>query len=199
MLAAAADSGTSSPRLRATRTPLLPNAVLAVIIVVICEVMFFGGLVSAYVIGEGASARGWPPPNEPRLPVEATAVNSLGLLLSGLALWLAGRAAQKHPGRARMAFLLSLALGATFVIVQGSEWVRLVANGLTLTLSPHAAFFYLIVGAHASHAVVALGFLGWAFWRLRAGLLDGSAFLAVRIFWYFVVGLWPVLYWLVYL
>ena len=29
--------------------------------------------------------------------------------------------------------------------------------------------------------------------------LSDSAFLAIQIFWYFVVGLWPVLYWRVYL
>src|SRR5688572_31524505 len=36
----------------------------------------------------------------------------------------------------------SLILGATFVALQGAEWVALLAQGLTLTSSSHGAFFY---------------------------------------------------------
>jgi hypothetical protein len=39
----------------------------------------------------------------------------------------------------------------------------------------------------------------YAWWRLRRGQLSDAAFLAIQIFWYFVVGLWPILYWRVYL
>ena len=48
-------------------------------------------------------------------------------------------------------------LGAFFVLFQGVEWVALLREGLTLTSSTHGAFFYLIIGTHALHAVVALG------------------------------------------
>ena len=68
-----------------------------------------------------------------------------------------------------------------------------------MTSGSHGAFFYLIVGVHAIHAVVALGMLGWAWFKLRAGELVDSQFWTVQVFWYFVVGLWPVLYMKVYL
>jgi cytochrome c oxidase subunit III len=74
----------------------------------------------------------------------------------------------------------------------------LIRQGLTLTSSNHGSFFYLIVGMHGAHVVAGLLFLSWAWWRLRGGFLSSSAFGAVQVFWFFVVGLWPVLYLLVY-
>ena len=65
--------------------------------------------------------------------------------------------------------------------------------------STYGAFFYVIVGAHALHAIPALLALVVMLLRLRAGSLTAEAFAASRIFWYFVVLVWPVLYWKVYL
>ena len=91
------------------------------------------------------------------------------------------------------------ALGAFFVVFQGFEWIALIREGLTLTSSNHGSFFYLIVGMHGVHAVAGLVVLTTVWSRLVGGRLSGSAFAAARVFWYFVVGLWPVLYWRVYL
>ena len=68
-----------------------------------------------------------------------------------------------------------------------------------MTTSTHAGFFYLIIGAHALHAIAGLSVLGWAYTRLLRGELLRSQLLTVEIFWYFVVALWPILYWRVYL
>jgi heme/copper-type cytochrome/quinol oxidase subunit 3 len=82
---------------------------------------------------------------------------------------------------------------------QGYEWVRLIGFGLTMTSSTYGAFFYLIVGAHALHAIAALLALGYCNLRLARHDLTRTVFSATQIFWYFVVMLWPVLYVLVYL
>ena len=94
---------------------------------------------------------------------------------------------------------LALGLGAFFVCFQGYEWVRLIGQGLTLTSSTHGGFFYLIIGMHALHAVAALIVLGMNWLRMHRGILAQSTFAAGQAFWYFVVGVWPVLYWRVYL
>jgi heme/copper-type cytochrome/quinol oxidase subunit 3 len=91
-----------------------------------------------------------------------------------------------------------MALGAFFVIFQGSEWVALLRDGLTLTSSTQGSFFYLIVGMHGLHAIVALGIIAYAWFRLRRGWLSSSLLGGAEVFWYFVVGLWPILYWVVY-
>ena len=92
----------------------------------------------------------------------------------------------------------SILLGVAFVAIQGVEWARMLAQGLTLTSSLIGGFFYVIVGAHALHAVVAIAFLALAWRSLRAGRLSPSVFGATRVFWYFVVLLWPVIYLKVY-
>jgi heme/copper-type cytochrome/quinol oxidase subunit 3 len=67
-----------------------------------------------------------------------------------------------------------------------------------MTSSTHGAFFYLIIGLHGMHALAALAVLTWAYARLRTDSLLAGQLAAAEIFWYFVVGLWPVLYWRVY-
>mgnify|MGYP002842460288 CR=1 FL=1 len=65
--------------------------------------------------------------------------------------------------------------------------------------STYGSLFYLIIGAHALHVMIALGVLLFVYTRLKQGRLTNGAFGAARVFWHFVVGLWPVLYILVYL
>jgi len=180
--------------------PPIRTAVAGMLIFVGTEVMFFAGLISAFVIAR-SHATGWPPLGQPRLPVLATTLNTLVLLASGAALAAAARAAATPFGRHRTLRRLGLAvaLGTLFVAVQGVEWTRLLAYGLTMRSSQYGSFFYLIVGMHAAHAVAAITALLSARWRLARGTLSADAFAAVRVFWYFVVGVWPVLYVVVYL
>jgi heme/copper-type cytochrome/quinol oxidase subunit 3 len=179
-------------------TALVPNGVMGMLIFVISECMLFAGLISAFTIIR-SSALVWPPPDQPRLPVAETAFNTAALLASGVCLYLAGRGLARSRERARLPLLAAMLLGAFFVLFQGAEWVRLIADGLTLTSSTLGSFFYLIVGLHALHAVVALGLLGYTWLRLQRGWLAQSQLATAQVFWYFVVGLWPVLYGVVYL
>jgi len=174
------------------------SQVLGVVILVATEIMFFAGLVSAFLIGR-AGARVWPPPDQPRLPVEATALNTAVLLASGILLYLAGRRSEAWSRRLHTLLPWAAALGALFVALQGVEWVRLVRFGLTMTSSTYGGFFYVVVGAHALHVLAGLLALLWVTRVLYRGQPGWETFRAVRIFWYFVVGLWPILYGLVYL
>jgi cytochrome c oxidase subunit 3 len=179
--------------------PLVPNAVLGVLIFIFTEAMLFAGLISAHSITKASSAVGWPPPGQPRLPVEDTAVNTAALLLSGLVVFVAQRRFRRDRAGAFLPLVAGIALGTFFVGFQGVEWVGLIREGLTLTSSAHGAFFYLIVGVHAVHALAALLALGWAALKLRRAVLAPSALAATALFWYFVVGVWPIIYLRVYL
>ena len=95
--------------------------------------------------------------------------------------------------------LASLVLGGLFVSLQGVEWVRLIAQGLTLTSSTLGGFFYLIIGTHGLHALAAILGMVWATRRLLRAELTIGQLQTVAVLWYFVVGIWPFLYWKVYL
>ena len=55
------------------QAPIVQSSVMGMLIFVVVEVMFFAGLISAFTIVR-AGAAVWPPRDQPRLPLEATAV-----------------------------------------------------------------------------------------------------------------------------
>mgnify|MGYP001267885213 FL=1 len=196
-----AESATPLAGLRQAKPkPAIPSGVLGVLIFIFTEIMFFSGLISAHTIVKSqAAGQMWPPYGQPRLPVGETALNSLALLVSGVVLVFTWFAFKRDPERARIPLLLSIVLGSVFVGFQGVEWVALLSEGLTMQSSAYGGFFYLIVGSHAIHAVGALIALIWAYDRSSKGLLTSTQLGTVSAFWYFVVLVWPVLYWQVYL
>lgn len=183
------------------RRRLASNGSLGMALFVFAEVMLFAGFISAYTIVQGSAMPGmWPPPDQPRLPVARTALNTAALLASGVLLFVGGRRHRRIGAAAAQPWMLgALALGAGFVAAQGFEWVALLRHGLTLTSSQLGSFFYVIIGTHALHAVAAILALAWGVVAMRARRLTESALGAIELFWYFVVLVWPLLYWKVYL
>lgn len=182
------------------REKLVSNGVFGMMLFIFTEIMFFSGLISAHTIVRAQlTNQMWPPFGQPRLPIEQTAVNTTALLVSGIVLVFAWFAFRREPQAARIPLLISIGLGAFFVLFQGAEWVALIGEGLTMTSSTYGAFFYLIVGAHGLHALAAIIALGWTWYQLDKERLTASQLATVSAFWYFVVLLWPVLYWRVYL
>lgn len=194
-------SSSSPSRPRPSRARFLEPAVLGVLVFMGSELMFFSGMLSAYNIARARVPMSiWPPPDQPRLPVEATAVNSAFLLVSGVLAWLAVRALAK--ANAAQAFKLAIAgalTGTVFVLGQGYEWSQLLGQGLNMQRSAHASFFYMIVGTHALHVVGGLVGLGIVVRRLAQGTATLAQLRAAQLFWSFVVLVWPVIYLMVYL
>jgi len=177
---------------------VISNGVLGMSLFILTEIMLFAGMISSFTIVR-ASAAIWPLPDQPRLPIEATAFNTLALFLSGYFLFLAQRRFATDRDAVRNPLIASIALGIFFVVFQGWEWASMLAQGLTVTSSILGSFFYLIVGTHAAHAIVSIAFLVQAWRRLQLGWLQPSQLATAAVLWYFVVGAWPVIYWRVYL
>lgn len=176
------------------------SSVIGMALFVFVEVMLFAGFISAFMIVRSSAVLGtWPPPGQPRLPFERTAVNTVALLLSGVALLVAGRRLRSAGPQAAAPWMgAALVLGVTFVGLQGMEWAGLLGQGLTLTSSQLGSFFYVIVGTHALHAVAAIAALAVAYRALLARRLSPSHMAVVSMFWYFVVLVWPFVWWQVY-
>lgn len=182
--------------------PILNNARLAVIMLLAAELMFFAGLIGAFLVFR-LSATVWPPPFQPRLPLGVTGVNSLILLFSALTMhWAvtAGSAGMASKLVRQLSF--TALLGALFLLIQGYEWVRLVHFGLTTSSSVYGGLFYTLIGAHGAHVFGGLIWLLIVGWQAKRGRFTKKDFVGVqtaRMYWTFVVALWPVLYGLVYL
>jgi len=182
--------------------PFIDNARLATMFLIAAETMLFAGLVSGFfVLRLGAPV--WPPPLQPRLPVALTGVNTLVLIGSSVAMVLAGRAlARGDRGALTRRLGIAGGLGATFLVMQGVEWVRLIGFGLTMSSHAYGTTFYMLIGAHALHVIGALGWLAIVFALAARGRFApdrAAAFRACAMYWHFVVGLWPLLYVAVYL
>lgn len=179
---------------------IVSNGVLGMILFVFVEIMLFAGFISAFVIIKARAVGSvWPPPNQPRLPFAETAVNTTALIASGIVLLIAHTMFQRGNRDIRTLLAAATVLGGTFVALQGVEWLALIQEGLTITSSTYGALFYTIIGVHALHAVAAIAALGWAFARLVGDRLTKEAMSTVALFWYFVVLVWPFLYFQVYL
>ena len=184
----------------AERRQLVSSSIFATVILIMTEVMFFAALISAYMIIR-SGAEEWPPWGQPRLPVFATAINSLTLLASAFCLHRSVKVFSSQASQSKQLLALAIALGIVFVSVQGYEWVQLISFGLTITSSTYGGVFYLIIGAHGLHVIGGLLALLACLRRLNSTSqqLTIDNFRAAQIFWYFVVGVWPILYTLVYL
>ncbi|MFI5396141.1 MAG: heme-copper oxidase subunit III [Candidatus Binatia bacterium] len=193
----------SSPRQTGKQTqPAVPNAIIGILVFLAAEAMLFAGLISAFLVLRANSA-GWPPPDQPRLPVEVTAVNTLILLLSAYTMHRAVQAIRTDRIRQLIWWLLRTGLlGMLFLTVQGAEWIRLVGYGLRINSSAYGATFYTVIGCHGLHAFGGLVVLLAVLWKALHGRYSARDHVAVevcRLYWSFVVGIWPVLYVLVYL
>lgn len=181
--------------------PLLNNARLGVIMLLGAELMFFAGLIGAFLVFR-LSAQVWPPPFQPRLPIAVTGVNSAILLVSALTMHWAVGAARNGSAHLLRQLTFTALLGVLFLLIQGYEWVQLVHFGLTTSSSVYGGLFYVLIGAHGVHVLGGLIWLSAVCWQARRGRFTKKDFVGVqtaRMYWTFVVALWPVLYGLVYL
>ena len=174
--------------------PAVSNTRLAIVVVITAETMLFTGLIGMYLVFR-LSAPEWPPPDLPRLPAMVAALNTLVLFASLVPLTRALMAVRRgvHGAAAR---------GAVFLAVQGAEWFRLLGHGLTPGSSNYGGAFYLLIGCHAVHVLVAVLWLATVAVLAERGYFSARRYAGLEmstIYWYFVCGLWAFLFPLVYL
>ena len=183
-----------------TRTPI-SSGVFGMLIFMVTEAMFFAGLISAYMVIR-AGIEEWPPWGQPRLPVVATAFNTVVLLASGFIMGHSRACFKKNELALGRRWLgISILLGAFFLVFQGYEWIQLLKFGFTLSSSVYGGLFYLLIGAHGFHVMGALAILIYAWYRIKTqgNPITPEGLFPFQLLWYFVVCVWPVLYVLVYL
>ena len=178
----------------------IPGINIAFYIIIITEMMFFGGLISAYIIA-ASKAMDWPPVDQPRLPLWLSISNMLILLISGFFMYKFVKNANKSRYN-RLFLLATIITGVVFLIIQGFEWTNLVNFGLLNTDGLYASYFYTLIAVHGFHVLAGILLISGLFLYLnRTDHIDNKIPLirSFGLFWYFVTILWPVLYYLLYL
>ena len=191
-----------SPRVEAAPIPPVSNARLGILAFIVFESMLFAGLLGGYTVERWGSLQ-WPPAGQPYLPIAITWLNTLIHRGSCVPLFLSGRALRRGDSRAFLRALATATLmGAAFLTVQGIEWVRLLAHGMTIAHGVYGGIFLILIGTHALHVLGAVIWLAAVALLAAAGRIQrtGSAtFEMVTLYWYFVCAVCIALFTMVYL
>ncbi|MCG8607783.1 heme-copper oxidase subunit III [bacterium] len=182
----------------------IDNAILAMLLFIGADIMLFAGLIGAFIVYR-FGAEDWPPAGQPLLPIGVTAINTGILLASGVTMIKTWRLLTNwNREKILRGLVLTTALGMTFLLVQGFEWVRLIGFGLTIDSGIFGSIFYTLIGCHAVHvagAVIWLVVVAMRF-KLRPLTYRADQHVGIKLigmYWILVVALWPLLYGLVYL
>lgn len=182
--------------------PVISNARLGFICFLAGESMLFGGLIGAFLVFRFGAVE-WPPAGLPRLPVGVTAVNTAILFASCVPMYLALRALRRGDHFSfRRGLTLATALGLTFLAVQGYEWVNMLGHGLEPSSGAYGSTFYTLIGFHGLHVFGAVVWLVVVLAGARRGRYTAAHHTSVElanVYWFYVSGVWAVLFPLVYL
>jgi heme/copper-type cytochrome/quinol oxidase subunit 3 len=165
------------------------------------ECLFFGALISTYLLYRGRSVQGPFPDQVYDIPY--TSVSSFVLLMSSLTMVLALHAIQRGDHRRLRAWLLATSLlGITFVGGQVFEFTVFVREGLTLSRNLFGSSFFVLTGFHGAHVTVGILMLLTLYGQSLAGRLPTERALRVELvglYWHFVDIVWIVIFTVVYL
>ena len=179
------------------------------------EVMFFTGLIGAYIIlryGVG----NWALPNQGSpLNIPLTAANTFLLICSSVSMVKAFAAIQKgDQAKLKLYLVLTVIMGTAFVSVQGYEYYVLGAvEGFLPACTGEAAAhipncdlfgstFYTMTGFHGTHVtlgVLCMLFVTWKAFRGKYTQANHGGVEVIGLYWHFVDLVWIILFTIVYL
>ncbi|MEJ2013308.1 MAG: heme-copper oxidase subunit III [Anaerolineales bacterium] len=164
------------------------------------EVMFFGGLLAAFL---HYKVNNPSPVEHDLLDVTLVGINTFILLSSSFTVVLALDAAQHSKRQRLVAFLgLTILLGAAFLAGQGLEFSDLYHHGMTLSSSVYGSSFFTLTGFHGLHVLIGILWAGLTLRKGALGRFDDGKSAGVELFglyWHFVDIVWIVLFTLIYL
>ena len=181
----------------------------------VTEIMFFGGLFTAYLVYRHASPEGFAEASH-HLNVTWGAVNTIVLIVSSLTMAMAVRSAQiSSPAKTQVAWIgATMVLGAAFLGVKAIEYTDKFTHHRVPGPNFHwegkhpapAQMFYSLyfcmTGLHALHMIIGLGIMsviGIMAWRRQ---FDSDYYTPVEVaglYWHFVDIVWIFLFPLLYL
>jgi cytochrome c oxidase subunit III len=172
---------------------------MGIIFLIITETSLFTIFVVAYVVYMGKSLAGPFPKDVLDLPILA----SICLLSSSITIVFAEMALKKHRiGLFKLWWLATILLGLEFLVSTGLEWHKLIyEDHLTVSTNLFGTTYYSLVGLHASHVIVGMGFLILVMLVSLFGFPIETQERRVKFlswYWHFVDAVWVVVFTVVY-
>ena len=176
------------------------KGVIGMTCLIMAESAIFTIFVVAYLYYLGKDLNGPTPRQVLELPI----LNSICLLSSSATITFALRSLRNNDSkRFSLWWLVTIALGAYFLLGTGREWHRLIHDkGLTIQTNLFGTTFYSLVGLHASHVVIGLLALSIVMAFAIAGSVKKEHAERVHVlglYWHFVDVVWIVVFTVVYI
>jgi heme/copper-type cytochrome/quinol oxidase subunit 1/heme/copper-type cytochrome/quinol oxidase subunit 3 len=192
----------AEPREETPSEATLDKGAVAVWAFIASEACFFLILIITYVFFNFATAPAGPTASS-ALDVGKTGAFTVCLLASSGTLWLSERSLERMAPRASARWLFAtLALGAVFLVGQGSEYLGLYRHGITFATNLFATTFFTLTGFHGLHVAVGLIALTIVFGLGLAGDFRSRRSTLLRtvgLYWHFVDVVWVIVFSIVYL
>ena len=189
-------------------------ASLGMWIFLVTEIMFFGGMFTAYVVYRSLFPDVFVAGSH-HLDIRLGGLNTAILIGSSLTMALAVRGAQLGNRKTLVRFLvLTLVLGLAFLGVKAVEyhhkWVHHLVPGPGFHLEgPHAneiqlffSLYFAMTGLHALHMIIGIGLILWLLPAAARGRYHAQFYHPIEAFglyWHFVDIVWIFLFPLLYL
>jgi len=174
---------------------------LAVWVFLGSECLFFGALISTYLLFRTHTNGG--PTAHSIFNIPYTSVSTFVLLMSSLTMVLALAGIQKGDIRSFRVWLLATAfLGMTFVGGQVYEFTDFFHKGFTIKTSAYGSSFFMLTGFHGAHVTIGILMLLTLYVLSKQGKLPVSDSLKVELvglYWHFVDIVWIIIFTVVYL
>jgi heme/copper-type cytochrome/quinol oxidase subunit 3 len=165
------------------------------------ECLFFGTLISTYMVYKGRAVVG-PYPAE-IFDVLITTISTTVLLFSSLAMVLALHAVQLGRKKHAIMWLLAvIAMGGIFLGMEFNSYLKYIDYGLTLTSSTFGSSYYVLTGTHKVHVVLGMIWMAILIWLIARDRIPPAKSEQVEIaglYWHFVDIIWIVIFTLIYL
>jgi heme/copper-type cytochrome/quinol oxidase subunit 3 len=165
------------------------------------ETLFFGSLISTYMVYKNESVVG--PYTEEVLNIPLTSVSTFVLLMSSLAMVLALDAAQRGWRKGTLSWIMATAaLGAVFLGFQAFEFTEFYHEGLKLQTNLLGSTFFVLTGFHGAHVTIGVLWLLTLWLEAWKGRMPPSRAPTLEIaglYWHFVDIVWIVIFTLIYL
>jgi heme/copper-type cytochrome/quinol oxidase subunit 3 len=177
------------------------NNKLAMLLFLISEGTFFLFLIIAYVYYHSISSTGVMAAKV--LDPLKAGIYTVFLLSSSLTVWRAEVGLRRGSQRAFRGWLLvTIILGAVFLFGQGSEYLHLYGEDVTVSRDIFGTSFFTLTGFHGLHVLLGLVALVVIFaLALKGDFTEkhSSAVETVALYWHFVDWIWVVIFSVIYL
>ena len=190
----------------------IPNSKLGMWVFLASEVMFFTGLIAAYIVLR-LSHPAWPGP-EGHLSKTLGGLNTFLLLCSSATMVLAFVEAQRLPaqsapgqagerqGALRAYLFWTILLGVAFLGIKAYEYTVKLSHHITPGTNVFWSCYYTLTGFHGLHVLGGIVANSWLFFRALQGRINSASAYKLELaglYWHFVDIVWIFLFPLLYL